>query len=859
MKSETKSTRSIKTIVRIWIVMAVCSLMTFSGAGANSLSNYPIDQNLKEIVSQRSRFAKVYQVSDDQRMMRLSTDPIHYRDANGNWQEINTRVVASTDHNSDFQMTANDYHAYFKTASTSPFLVRYQANGSEIQFGIDQHQTWGELNAATAQASGNTVLYKDIYSGVDLRYELSPSQMLEEFIVADKSLASKIAQVQKRFLVKDATWKMEADGSVVFYNSTTEKIWSVPQPVLYEQGNTQNRNYGVHFEVTAENGYYDLVKVIEPAGQSWLNDPQRQFPVVIDDTVVLNDNNLAGGEGFVKTDFMNYQRRTNQTQLLIGQVPTDTLTYRAFLEWDTSAIPKNIQVQSVGLYFQPTQPYGDGNTVTVKQLTQPISSYPDDDQNNQQLYNDLGSANNYAVGLFQFQNYKGTVLPLGYDAYKLTTVVQDLQNKIGTGAPFGIGLVGTNETNAYTAMLASGDMTHPDQHPALIIFYGGIKGESTPIIRPLRNSFFDGKYYWAFFRNGYVPTTGQFYYYSPDGRTWTEAGQLSTSGNQHHSEWYDPATHTVLAAYAVQIVGAYTDMYFQIGQVSDTPTPNITWGNPTVLFQATRNPTTDGYDFPSAILDSNRNCWVLTRHVTVSTSGIEIKKSTDSTCSAWGSTTVLLAQTANGGDSGVGGYVVPLTNGKVYVVYKNLNTLQGTLYDGSTWSAPETIDSNAAFGVYSQGMSMVAVGDVVHLLYIGGDGSLKYNSRSANWGTPITLDSSATFWSPGLSLNTSTYSFYAVYRKASGNDLARGGVYYKIGTSPYALNNWSAAKTITSSSYSPETLVGAAAPGAASPWSLSTNYSGNGVNFALFVDGAYGLSFAPLGSTQTLYLPLILR
>lgn len=864
---ETNSTRSITFIAIFLCAVAGLALLyrpmpsggKMDGILSGSFINPLSDQNLQEIVSQRSRFATVYRLSDNSRVMRISTDPIHYQDANGNWHVIDTRIAPSTDPNFGFQMVKDDYHAYFKTESSSQYLIRYQAKGAEIRFGIDQHQTWGILDTATAQATGNTILYKNIYPGVDVRYELSPTQMLEEFIVTDKSLASHIDQIQKRFSVKDATWKIESDGSIAFYNNNAERIWSVPKPVMYERGNKQNRNYGIYYKVVTKDGYYDLVKVIKPSGKRWLSDPNRQFPVVIDDTVVLADKNLAGGEGFVQTDFTTYQRRTNQSQLIIGAVPTQTLTYRAFLEWDTSAIPKNAKIQSVGIFFHPTQPYGAGNTVDVKQLSNPISSYPDDNLHNQQLFNDIGNANSYEVGLFQFQSDKATVDPLGYDGYTLNTVVQDLQNKVATGAPFGIGLVGSNETNAYTEMIANGDSAHPDDHPALIVFYDGIRGESTPIIRPLRNSFFDGKYYWAFFRNGYGATTGQFYYYSPDGTTWTQAGQLSTSGNQHHDEWYDPTSNTVLAAYAVQVVDAYTDMYFQMGQVHDTPTPTITWSSATVLFQATRNPTTDGYDFPSAILDSNKNCWVLARHVTTTTTGLVIRKSTDSTCSAWGPPTVVLAPTANGGDSGVGGYAVPLTNGKVYVVYKNLNALMGVLYDGTAWSAPETIDNNAAFGVYSQGMSVVAVGDVVHLLYIGGDGSVKYNSWNGAWGTAITLDSTATFWSPSLSLDTSTGTFYAVYRTSGNNDIADGSVYYKEGTSPYAINDWSAPVAITTAAYSPETLIGAAVPGATSPWSLSTNYSGNGVNYVLLVDGVYGLSYAPLLPIRTVYLPLILK
>lgn len=810
-----------------------------------------------ELVQDRTRFATVYQVSDTTRAVRISTDPVHYQDQNGQWQNIDTRVTASTEPGYRFQMTQDDYQAYFKGDSSSPYLARYVAKGGQVDFGINPQQPWGTLNDATPTAVGNTVQYDNIYPGIDLRYTLSSREMLEEFVISRPAVATRIGQIEKRFSVQGVAWKSMPDGSIAFFQPGGPALWSVPRPVMYELNHPQNENYGLHYEIVQENGYYDLVKVVDPAGKAWLAGPQRQFPVVVDDTTVLNDHSLAGGEGVIATNLTTYTRPTNVSKLVVGKLPTDGLTYRAFLEWDTSPIPANVSIQSVGIYFHVANGYGTGNLVNVQKLNNPISSYPDDSAHNKQLYDDIASSEVYAVNLNLFQNPSDMVLPLGYASYPYNTIVGDLQAKVATHSAFGIGLVGSNETNAFASILGSGDTTSPDDHPALVVFYRGIDGGATPIIRPLRNGFFDGKYYWVFLRSDYAPTTGQFYFYSADGKTWTQGGQLSASGNQHHGEWYNSGT--VFAAFANTIVGAYTDLYFRKGTVSDTPSPTITWGNPIPVLVATRNPTTDGYDFPTVVQDSNGNCWITTRHVTPSTTGIDIVKSTDSTCTAWNPPTVLLAPTTNGGDSGVGAYVVPLTHGKLYVVFKNLNALEGLLYDGTAWSSPQMIDSNAAFGVYSQGMSIVASGDIVHLVYIGGDGSLKYNAWNNGWGTAITLDAGGTFWSPGLSWDTGDNSLYVAYRASSSHDNPDGTVYYKRGSAPYTINNWGPAIRITSSSYSPETIFGAASPGSTSPWSLSTNYSSNGVHFAIFVDGAFGLQFAPLLPTFQLYLPFIAR
>ncbi len=794
-----------------------------------------------EIISGRSRYAQVFQVNGDTRMMELSDQPINYLDEQGQWQAINMQVLASNDPNFGLAATHNDYKAYFSTHFPSPYLVRYEAKGGIIQFGIDDSQPWSAPNAVTGKATGSIVSYDGIYPGVNLRYQLSPSTLLEEFIVTDQARANEISQINKRFSVEGVDWKLESDGSISFtQKGTTEVLWRVPRPVMYELNSPDQANYDIHFEVRAKAGYYQLIKVVEGAGKRWLADPHRQFPVVIDDTILLSDKNQAGGEGSVLSNGTQYQRNTNRTRIVIGQVPNQSYNARAFFEWNTTSIPTNITVQSVGVYMHVQSPYGSGNTVNLVQLGQRISSYPNDTSGNKDLYNQLANAPAYDIALPNFQHAGDVVIPISFDDYTFNSAIPDLQSRIAQQQPFGFGLVGSNEKNASTTILGPADTTNLNDHAALIIFYKGMKGSATSMLRPLRNSFYDGQYYWAFFRTDYA----QKYYYSADGATWTLGGELGPSDNQHHGEWYDPNENTVYAAFAVQVTGAFTDMYFRKGTISDSPTPRIVWTDPVPIFQATRNPTTDGYDFPSIVRDTNGNCWILSRHVTETTTGSVVVESTDSTCTAWQTPTVLFQPTANGGDSGVGAYIVPLTNGKLYVVYKDQKSLSGKLYNGTTWaSTPTVIDSYTAFGVYSQGLSIVADGDVIHLAYIGGHGGLKYNSWNNGWGKVEILATQGPYWSPSLSLDTSTHKLYLAYRKSGANDKHNGKVYYQIGTRPYAKANWGAPVTVTSTAYSPENIFGAVSPGSVSPWSLVTNYAGNGKNFMIYVDGAYGVQF----------------
>ncbi|MPZ62178.1 MAG: hypothetical protein GEU93_12960 [Propionibacteriales bacterium] len=47
---------------------------------------------VRELVSERSAYAKTFELSDGRREVEVSTGPVHYREASGRWREIDTTV-----------------------------------------------------------------------------------------------------------------------------------------------------------------------------------------------------------------------------------------------------------------------------------------------------------------------------------------------------------------------------------------------------------------------------------------------------------------------------------------------------------------------------------------------------------------------------------------------------------------------------------------------------------------------------------------------------------------------------------------------------------------------------------------------
>lgn len=85
------SRKSRRTLLARVILLALTTDLLFSNhltPLSLSESQRPADsaeRYVKEIVEERGRFSKVFQVSADTRMMQIGMEPIHYKDEQGTW------------------------------------------------------------------------------------------------------------------------------------------------------------------------------------------------------------------------------------------------------------------------------------------------------------------------------------------------------------------------------------------------------------------------------------------------------------------------------------------------------------------------------------------------------------------------------------------------------------------------------------------------------------------------------------------------------------------------------------------------------------------------------------------------------
>jgi hypothetical protein len=175
----------------------------------------------------------------------------------------------------------NKFQTKFKKDPSIQDGISFANTIGSVSFYTPRSQPFGNLNNTTPIVQGSTITYPNIFSGVDLRYTITQSRLLEEFIIQDAATASRLSQIKQR-ATTDSTYRQNRDGSITF-KENGKNTFSLPKPVMYELSNSEINSYDLGYDISyAFNGELNISKVISSKGIAWLNDPSRKYPIAID-------------------------------------------------------------------------------------------------------------------------------------------------------------------------------------------------------------------------------------------------------------------------------------------------------------------------------------------------------------------------------------------------------------------------------------------------------------------------------------------------------------------------------------------------------------------------------------------------
>src|SRR5262249_40297672 len=134
--------------------------------------------------------------------------PVHYQDAQGKWQNIDTNVAADSSQSGyDYAAKANSWQAYFARQAGGKNLL--QVNYPDLTVA----EALSGAASSTATVSGSRVTYANVFSGVNLQYAVGNAHLEETLLLHD---AKGPQSYTFAYHVPGVTAKQDDAGNIVF-------------------------------------------------------------------------------------------------------------------------------------------------------------------------------------------------------------------------------------------------------------------------------------------------------------------------------------------------------------------------------------------------------------------------------------------------------------------------------------------------------------------------------------------------------------------------------------------------------------------------------------------------------------------
>ena len=242
-----------------------------------------------EITDLREETVKHFRTEDGSFAAVQYNYPVHEKDANGVWQDIdntlsesgseyatpNARVkFAKKTTGNETLFTLHDGNRKITMSlSGANKKVAGQVTNTQTQFAADATQL---QKLMTLDKLSSKILYPEILDGVDLEYVVNSCNIKENIIVKERANAySYTFDIKLNNL--EAT--LREDGSVAISDpNTDEVVYTIPEGYMFDADGEYSD--AVEYSLSSSgNGSYALTVT---ADSTWINAAERAFPVTID-------------------------------------------------------------------------------------------------------------------------------------------------------------------------------------------------------------------------------------------------------------------------------------------------------------------------------------------------------------------------------------------------------------------------------------------------------------------------------------------------------------------------------------------------------------------------------------------------
>ncbi|MBQ7025948.1 MAG: hypothetical protein IJN31_05040, partial [Peptococcaceae bacterium] len=345
---------------------------------------------LYEVEELREAGTKHFRMSDGTFLAVNYGIPVHYRDADGEWQDIDNSLTQGDAARgvADLQSASGDstvafapsletgriFTTGYKDVAVTFFLMdtQLQAPGLSGEAQMLQESETGRVPATTFSRSATaeliedtpatlrgeelsstekliadvtpenlrqSLIYEDIYPGVDLCYTVYGYDIKEEIIVRQKQ-----DSYRYDFLLQTEglTAVLNGDGSVYLKNSGEEVVYEIPAPYMEDASGRRSTAVSYSLNTTAQGTVLTVV-----ADAEWINSADCTFPVRIDPTLILRPMDIYDTLHATYADEIYPGMALNSNNVYAGVVAGNGQVYRrrGFLHFsDMPQLPAGCEI-----------------------------------------------------------------------------------------------------------------------------------------------------------------------------------------------------------------------------------------------------------------------------------------------------------------------------------------------------------------------------------------------------------------------------------------------------------------------------------------------------------------------------------
>jgi len=447
---------------------------------------------LCEVEEMRTENTKYFMLSNGSYMAAQYTTPVHYEE-NGEWLEIDNTLRKKDDAQAKFVAEKTSTPATFPDKLNEDEDISIEIDGYKLKFKPVNTQAEGDKSNGKVDKAENlasnkiakkngkitaydnsnkneklkaknkkgAISYDAVYESIDIEYELSSTQ-LKESIVLNKKQGKTSFSFEMDF--DGLIPVLEDDGTVVLYSDKEHKdaVSEIAVPYMFDSAGAESKDIKV--SIKEKDGKF--IYTLKP-NKSWLNEKDREYPVVIDPTIKLDVDRNDTVECYVDNSSPN------------TPFPFDEYLYtgngslgktRTFVKFALPELPDdNCIITSAAVYFVQNS-FDNGNGTTAYMSIHEVT----EDWNNSTLkptWNDQPSYDSMAIDYNKYDpdfshNY----------IFDITRVAKKWYENETYDSNYGLMLRSVDESIIKRTQLFSAENDLVDAYPFVCVAFRNNKG-----------------------------------------------------------------------------------------------------------------------------------------------------------------------------------------------------------------------------------------------------------------------------------------------------------------------------------------------------------------------------------------------